>query len=717
MERRHCVRKREKVIIVGGGVAGLTAAHELIERDFDVVVYERKYAFGGKAASVRVSMPLPAGAGDCPGEHGFRFFPGWYRHLPDSMKRIPFRDPREWTSGRNVFDNLVPTERNLLVQYDREPLPVALRAPTSPEHARASVEFLAQLQRFGLSASDALFLLRRLSQFIAASDDVRKSRYDDMSWREFIEADERSPSFRAIAVAITRTLVAAKAEEASAYTIATMAIRTLFDSFMTPDRVLNGPTNEAWIDAWVSFLEARGVVFHSGHELLAISCEGSMPRIRHLEFQHSSTLLEAPLRRAAERADGVEALRAVATELDEVLRQSGQAPRRWPSGESGADALRAAILAALTPEDPPGLIDDADHYVFALPVEQMAYYIDRSTMLRWHAPQLEDIIELSTSVDWMVGIQFFLRRPLELPRGHIVCADSEWALTALEQTQFWSRVPLPPDVRSILSVDISAWDRRGRFTQKEAYRCTRDEVAREVWAQLKGALNTRGQQEILRDEMLVNDTIDASYYLDDNLIERHDRKKQAAYLRDLDRNADRASERASARAGHRTNDRGVDALRDLVGHEQRTGQPPHAPARQLPFVAGERLQINTEPLLINRPGTWRLRPETRTQISNMFLAADYVKTEANLACMEGANEAARHAVNAILEVSGSKHARCRTWRFSTMQGLLPITNLLGMFERASLARASRGTAAGVAQVLGSIAARATKSMNNFGSER
>ena len=29
-----------KVIILGGGIAGLSAAHELIERNFDVEVYE-----------------------------------------------------------------------------------------------------------------------------------------------------------------------------------------------------------------------------------------------------------------------------------------------------------------------------------------------------------------------------------------------------------------------------------------------------------------------------------------------------------------------------------------------------------------------------------------------------------------------------------------------------------------------------------------------------
>jgi flavin-dependent dehydrogenase len=41
----------KKVIILGGGVAGLTAAHELIERGFDVEVYEKDGECGGKAQS------------------------------------------------------------------------------------------------------------------------------------------------------------------------------------------------------------------------------------------------------------------------------------------------------------------------------------------------------------------------------------------------------------------------------------------------------------------------------------------------------------------------------------------------------------------------------------------------------------------------------------------------------------------------------------------
>jgi uncharacterized protein with NAD-binding domain and iron-sulfur cluster len=42
-----------KVIILGGGVAGMSAAHELIEKGYEVVVYDRNPIYvGGKARSI-----------------------------------------------------------------------------------------------------------------------------------------------------------------------------------------------------------------------------------------------------------------------------------------------------------------------------------------------------------------------------------------------------------------------------------------------------------------------------------------------------------------------------------------------------------------------------------------------------------------------------------------------------------------------------------------
>ena len=70
---------------------------------------------------------------------------------------------------------------------------------------------------------------------------------------------------------------------------------------------------------------------------------------------------------------------------------------------------------------------------------------------------------------------------------------------------------------------------------------------------------------------------------------------------------------------------------------------------------------NLEPLLINTAGSWSDRPEAVTAIENLFLASDYVRTHTDLATMEGANEAARRAVNGILEASGSSEPRCGVW--------------------------------------------------------
>ena len=62
---------------------------------------------------------------------------------------------------------------------------------------------------------------------------------------------------------------------------------------------------------------------------------------------------------------------------------------------------------------------------------------------------------------------------------------------------------------------------------------------------------------------------------------------------------------------------------------------------------------NAEPLLVNTANSWSKRPEAFTNIKNFFLASDYVRTYTDLATMEGANEAARRAVNCIIKQSGS----------------------------------------------------------------
>src|SRR5881392_1368414 len=99
------------VAILGGGVAGLSAAHELAERGFKVDVYERNPVLGGKARSIPVPNSATPPQLPLPGEHGFRFFPGFYRHVTDTMGRIPYG-----SGGASCADNLVLATRMLLAR-------------------------------------------------------------------------------------------------------------------------------------------------------------------------------------------------------------------------------------------------------------------------------------------------------------------------------------------------------------------------------------------------------------------------------------------------------------------------------------------------------------------------------------------------------------------------------------------------------------------------
>src|ERR1022692_3329235 len=104
-----------KVVILGGGVSGMSAAHELIARGFEVEVYEHRSIAGGKARSLVVNDGLP-------GEHGFRFFPRFYQHVVDTMARIPFE-------GGTVADNLVDTTRVQSARFDQPSFFLPARFP------------------------------------------------------------------------------------------------------------------------------------------------------------------------------------------------------------------------------------------------------------------------------------------------------------------------------------------------------------------------------------------------------------------------------------------------------------------------------------------------------------------------------------------------------------------------------------------------------------
>ena len=56
-----------------------------------MAVYERRQVYvDGKARSTQVAGTATPERSALPGEHGFRLFPGFYRHVTDTIKRIPY---------------------------------------------------------------------------------------------------------------------------------------------------------------------------------------------------------------------------------------------------------------------------------------------------------------------------------------------------------------------------------------------------------------------------------------------------------------------------------------------------------------------------------------------------------------------------------------------------------------------------------------------------
>ena len=73
---------------------------------------------------------------------------------------------------------------------------------------------------------------------------------------------------------------------------------------------------------------------------------------------------------------------------------------------------------------------EADWFVSAMPVERARRTLSRDVYRL--DPSLRRLDDLFT--DWMVGIQYFLKEPVDIVHGHITFLDAPWALTRLNRS-------------------------------------------------------------------------------------------------------------------------------------------------------------------------------------------------------------------------------------------------------------------------------------------
>jgi NAD(P)-binding Rossmann-like domain len=496
-----------------------------------------------------------------PGEDGFRFFPSFYRNLFDTMRRIPIAaegDPYVET-GRTVLDNLVPTVLQRLAFGDpyRRPLEIERRPPVFG--AGGFDRLVQMLETTNVRVEDAIRLQLRLLRYMTSCA-ARRVRYEDQSWWEFIEGDSLEPeSFRRLLGELPQILVAMRSKDSDARTVGTVAVQLLSDQLRPGplmDGTLNGPTSVAWFRHWRRYLENLGVQFFRGKLVALEETGGVIFPVVEKELPDGTWwryALDLDYYVVAAPPDVVQ------TQLEELAKHLG--PIQSPTPEQAAlrDELGRGDLEKIRRLDLGGYDSPAP----------------------------------SGDIAHLTGVQFYFETGISMIAGHTVYPDSPWRLSSIGQPQFWTRKRGPWDgYLGLLSVDIGLFDATTNGLKgKPAWSCTPQELAEDVWLQIRAA---------------VPELPGAVYYHVDELIER-----------------DTSS---------------------------------HLPLR------------NRAPLLVNKPGHWNQRPgrpgDYRIQLGGRFVfAGNYWQTYTRLTTMEASNEAARAAVNALLAADCQRFRgeSCRIW--------------------------------------------------------
>jgi uncharacterized protein with NAD-binding domain and iron-sulfur cluster len=474
-----------------------------------------------------------------PGEHGFRFFPSFYRNLFDTMKRIPIAQ-EGWAdatvfveTGQTVFDNLMPTATQGFAFAGGRWITMARRPMGSLREALDTARDV--LDGFGCGPEDAAHLPRKLFEYLTSCQ-ARRAEYERISWWEFIDGDRFDEPFRRYLDGGPQLLVAMRARRSDARTIGTVAVQLLFDELKVAERTdatLNGPTSSAWFAPWRRYLEKQGVTFW---ELTLDQLEVSPDNVA-ADVQSSQT---------AEQVNFDYVVLAVPPQVAKTIVSASKL--------DDPDSRRVADMDL-------GKDDESDP---------------------------------GGSCGHMSGIQLYFATGVNLFQGHVIYPDSPWALSSIAQPQFWTEKRGEwSGYRGLLSVDIGNWAATSPRTGRSAWDSSREEIFREVWRQIK---------DTLPDPSAVPDPI--YYHLDEQLE-----------------------------------------------FGPRDGLPEAVLRNRLPFV------INPPGEYAGRPGEYDHGPGEAPRYrvrcgDRLVYAGSWVRTHTRLNTMEAANESARMAVNGILHAEG-----------------------------------------------------------------
>ncbi len=460
-----------RVVIVGGGLAGLAAAWELVKEGHRVTIYEKRHRLGGKAGSERVELPgkdvhdggEAAGRRSFYSDHGYHVFPIWYDNVITLMGEV----------GVEYDDLAVPGERFVSTWGSLNG-----RRRSRPDPRNPGPAWFGQLRLLYsildlITTPDDRLETRRLDEFLEERGHERsKLRYESLALKAFaIHSDEVSAlsvarMFRRWFTAAPITKRCLDAQRQAAVDAVLVAIsggsRPVAEEandhagarFGTDERRM--PTLPTEVRQILQELQHVDVPTDPAERRLVV--EGVV-RSHWMQFEprkvHRGLLRRVPLPRYLIRP-GWSALagslqRRLIDPIKEGLEDAGGDRVELECGtevialhlEDGEKAKRERITAITVRngDSAERRVDITGPLVLAVPADVLKNLLDDG-----HAPELTDLLTAGRLLETrpLAAIDVHVTKRIEgLPRDHFSLTDSALNLTAYDISPVWPRSELP----------------------------------------------------------------------------------------------------------------------------------------------------------------------------------------------------------------------------------------------------------------------------------
>lgn len=246
--------KDNKVAVFGGGIAGLTVAHELSKKGYIVTVYESNPDAGGFFRSA-----IRKEDKNTPSEYSWHGFGPWYHNVYDIMKQIPFDDESsvyDRSLSRPISYGLVPDK--IPKEYNEQYVFDMFKGFNMTSLSRVRWSWLMLKTWASNRRSNEVYALKNASEAWKPKMSTRAWK----NWRSvfgpWIGSEWSRVSLHHAGLFFRKNVFSGKKHDHPADNEGEAWTQGSNDGWL----LMRGPSSDFWFAKWVAHLQNIGVIFH-----------------------------------------------------------------------------------------------------------------------------------------------------------------------------------------------------------------------------------------------------------------------------------------------------------------------------------------------------------------------------------------------------------------------------------------------------------------------